>query len=167
MVWSLQTGRDQSRFTCVDLLGARIAVLQFALLLLTSRIKMNCNNQLLGIALVLIGIGGCSKPPADLAKASGLVTLDGVPVPEAKIMFHPVAGGARTSYGTTNEKGEFKASTFGMYDGAANRCRRGLLRQAIDAAESKQEGAGEEVRSSRGRQRRGEFDRINRWQVHD
>ena len=79
---------------------------------------MSCNNQLLGIALVLIGIGGCSKPSADLAKASGLVTLDGVPVPEAKIMFHPVAGGARTSYGTTNEKGEFKASTFGMYDGA-------------------------------------------------
>ena len=72
---------------------------------------MSCNNQLLGIALVLIGIGGCSKPSADLAKASGLVTLDGVPVPEAKIMFHPVAGGARTSYGTTNEKGEYTTAT--------------------------------------------------------
>ena len=79
---------------------------------------MSCNHQWLGITLLLVAICGCSKPPADLAKATGVVTLDGVPVAEAKIMFHPTAGAARTSYGTTNEKGEFKASTFGMYDGA-------------------------------------------------
>lgn len=79
---------------------------------------MSCINKLLGISLLLVGICGCSAPPADLAKATGVVTLDGEPIPDAKIMFHPVAGGARTSYGTTNEKGEFKASTFGMYDGA-------------------------------------------------
>ena len=79
---------------------------------------MSCNHKWLGITLLLVGICGCTKPPAELAKATGVVTLDGVPVAEAKIMFHPTAGGARTSYGTTNEKGEFKASTFGMYDGA-------------------------------------------------
>ena len=44
--------------------------------------------------------------------------MGGEPVAEAKVMFHPVDGGPRTSYGTTNEKGEFKVSTFGMNDGA-------------------------------------------------
>lgn len=78
---------------------------------------MNCNTKWLGLALV-VGICGCTGAPADLEKATGVVTLDGAPVAEAKVMFHPTAGGARTSYGTTNEKGEFKVSTFGMYDGA-------------------------------------------------
>lgn len=62
----------------------------------------------------LVGCGG----RADLAKATGVVTLDGEPVPEAKIMFMPLDGGPRNSFGTTNEKGEFKLSTFGMNDGA-------------------------------------------------
>lgn len=61
---------------------------------------------------------GCGPSESNIAKASGVVTLDGKPVPEARVMFHPTAGGPRTSYGTTNEKGEFKASTFGRYDGS-------------------------------------------------
>lgn len=62
----------------------------------------------------LVGCGG----NADLAPATGVVTLDGEPMAEAKVMLHPIDGGPRNSYGTTNAKGEFKLSTFGMNDGA-------------------------------------------------
>mgnify|MGYP003381852385 FL=1 len=71
-------------------------------------------------ALVLSTLGlfaGCGGR-ADLAQATGVVTFKGEPVAEAKVMLHPLGGGARNSYGTTNEKGEFKLSTFGMNDGA-------------------------------------------------
>jgi hypothetical protein len=66
----------------------------------------------------LVSMTGCGPSMPNVAKASGVVTLDGKPVPEAKVMFHPTAGGPRTSYGTTNDKGEFQASTFGTYDGS-------------------------------------------------
>ncbi len=72
--------------------------------------------NLVGLCVVL-GLTGCGGR-ADVAKATGVITLNGEPVPEAKVMFHPKDGGSRTSYGTTNEKGEFKASTYGMHDGA-------------------------------------------------
>lgn len=76
--------------------------------------------RLLGIAVCLAGIAalsGCGSGYG-VTPASGVVMMDGQPVPEAKVMFHPIDGGPRTSYGTTNEKGEFKVSTYGMYDGA-------------------------------------------------
>ncbi len=62
----------------------------------------------------LAGCGGRS----DLAPATGVVTFKGEPLADAKVMLHPLGGGPRNSYGTTNSKGEFKLSTFGMNDGA-------------------------------------------------
>lgn len=65
---------------------------------------------------VLSGCGGPDTPP--VAAAGGVVTYKGAPVEGARIMFHPVEGGARTSYGTTDASGRFKMSTFGTGDGA-------------------------------------------------
>ena len=66
----------------------------------------------------LCALNGCNSAPVDLASASGIVTLDGIPVADARVMFYPINGGPRNSNGTTNEKGEFKVSTFGVHDGA-------------------------------------------------
>jgi len=70
------------------------------------------------VALCTLGLlAGCGGR-ADLAPATGVVTFKGEPVEDAKVMLHPLDGGPRNSYGTTNAKGEFKLSTFGMNDGA-------------------------------------------------
>ncbi|MCC6508649.1 MAG: hypothetical protein IT423_06060 [Pirellulaceae bacterium] len=70
------------------------------------------------IALATGWLTGCGSRPENLESASGIVTLDGQPVAEANVMFHPTEGGPRPSYGTTNERGEFQTSTFGLNDGA-------------------------------------------------
>jgi len=78
-------------------------------------------NLILGVTVAfacLSVLSGCNSAPADLASASGVVTLDGKPVADARVMFYPIKGGPRNSNGTTNEKGEFKVSTFGVHDGA-------------------------------------------------
>lgn len=53
--------------------------------------------------MVLTGCGG----NADLASARGKITLDGQPLPNALVVFAPVAGGT-TSYGRTNAQGEYE-----------------------------------------------------------
>ncbi len=68
-------------------------------------------------AIGLFTLAGCGSP-ANIAPATGVITMGGEPVAEAKVMFHPIDGGPRNSYGTTNSKGEFKVSTYGMNDGA-------------------------------------------------
>lgn len=75
-------------------------------------------NLLTAAALCTVGVfAGCGGR-ADLAPATGVVTFKGEPVEDAKVMLHPLDGGPRNSYGTTNSKGEFKLSTFGLNDGA-------------------------------------------------
>ena len=77
-------------------------------------------SKFFGTALCLIGLStfyGCGGTD-DVAPATGVVTLDGNPLADARVMLHPIGGGPRTSYASTDEKGEFKASTYGMNDGA-------------------------------------------------
>ena len=68
-------------------------------------------------AIGLCTLNGCGGA-ADVAPATGVITMGGQPVEEAKVMFHPIGGGSRNSYGTTNAQGEFKVSTYGRNDGA-------------------------------------------------
>lgn len=78
---------------------------------------MHKHGLVLLFLVIMSTVGGCSSR-ADLETATGVVTFNGEPVADAKIMLHPLNGGPRNSYGTTNEKGEFKLSTFGLNDGA-------------------------------------------------
>lgn len=68
------------------------------------------------------GCGGSGRPP--VAPANGIVTLDGVVVENAKVMFFPLQGGGSAfSHGTTGPDGKFTMSTFKMGDGAlVGRC---------------------------------------------
>ncbi len=70
--------------------------------------------------LVSLLLTGCSKSdrPAT-ALASGKVTLEGVPVVGASVMFQPVAGG-RPGSGVTNGNGVYQISSYGQpNDGVA------------------------------------------------
>jgi hypothetical protein len=70
------------------------------------------------LVVALLVVGGCGRsdrPP--LGKVSGVVKLDGTPVPNASVMFTPIAGG-RPASGTTDAAGRFSLTTFDQGDGA-------------------------------------------------
>lgn len=58
------------------------------------------------ISLVALALAGCGGS-GNLGRVSGKVTLDGQPVPEATLMFSPVAGGS-PSAGRTDESGQYE-----------------------------------------------------------
>jgi hypothetical protein len=63
---------------------------------------------------VLLCFTGCGG----LVAVQGEVTLDGQPLPNAKVMFMPAAGG-RPAEGTTDAAGKFRLTTNSPHDGAA------------------------------------------------
>ena len=74
--------------------------------------------SLCGLFLCGLFLAGCSYQPDDMPKiapVSGVVTLDGQPLPEAEILFQPSSG--RASTGMTDENGEytllFNRNTYG------------------------------------------------------
>lgn len=67
----------------------------------------------LGLVMLAVGIGctGCSKQfGIDVVPVTGVVTLDGVPVDGATVLFSPVSGG-RSGFARTNEAGRFIGQT--------------------------------------------------------
>ncbi len=71
----------------------------------------------LGVGLFLFLQAGCSDRPS-LATASGVVTLDGKPMPGAIVTFQPVNGG-RLGTAETDFEGRYSIKTFGPdVDGA-------------------------------------------------
>jgi hypothetical protein len=92
-----------------------------------------------GVAGMLVCcVTGCSDNNLpDLAAASGVVTLDGKPLDDARVTFHPIDDAVSFSYGTTNSGGEFKLSTFGMNDGGlVGRHKVTISKAKVDMAES-------------------------------
>jgi hypothetical protein len=59
---------------------------------------------------------GCGKDRP--IKVSGVVTLDGKPLPGAIVRFVPESGGGREATGTTDSEGSFQLSTYRTNDGA-------------------------------------------------
>ncbi len=59
-----------------------------------------------GLLLVAVGLMGCSNTRSDLARVSGVVTLDGQPLPRATVVFQPEANGP-ASFGITDETGRY------------------------------------------------------------
>lgn len=67
-------------------------------------------------AQVTLGCGGTSDGPT-VAPVKGVVTLNGKPVEGVQVIFS-VKDGARSSYGATNDKGEYELTTMNTNDGA-------------------------------------------------
>jgi hypothetical protein len=85
----------------------------------------HASRKLFGVgACVVLGlVGGCSGSEFDLAPASGIVTIDGVPFTAGKVMFAPIAQGeerraGRPALGRLQADGSFKLSTYEDGDGA-------------------------------------------------
>jgi hypothetical protein len=70
------------------------------------------------ILVCTLFLNGCSNSDRPkLAKVSGTVTLDKMPVAGAAVMFMPVGGG-RPAQGLTDAQGKFTLTTFDDGDGA-------------------------------------------------
>ncbi|HTN76048.1 MAG TPA: carboxypeptidase regulatory-like domain-containing protein [Pirellulaceae bacterium] len=78
---------------------------------------MKCNYGAVGLLLLLFasGCGGGSDRPK-LAPVKGQVTLDGVAVKDAAVMFMPTTG--RPAMGATDAAGNFELMTYDPGDGA-------------------------------------------------
>lgn len=74
-----------------------------------------CLSALLLLSVVFSGCGGSGFPKT--YKVSGTVKQGGKPVDGALVTFLSSEGG-KSAVGSTNDKGEFKLSTFGPGDGA-------------------------------------------------
>ncbi|SFI39474.1 carboxypeptidase-like regulatory domain-containing protein [Planctomicrobium piriforme] len=66
-------------------------------------------KQQLLLLLALIGLlAGCGRSTGpELARVEGRVTLDGTPLPHAKLRFQPLGGKGTYSTGETDESGRF------------------------------------------------------------
>jgi hypothetical protein len=75
-------------------------------------------------SLIVVGmLSGCSRPPkeAELAEVSGVVAINGKPLPNILVQFLPVVKSGDqgpTSSGVTDEQGEFELETSGGKPGA-------------------------------------------------
>lgn len=70
------------------------------------------------LILIILGCGGAPAPNRDpVYPVSGKVTYKGQPVVAADITFIADAVN-RSAFGRTDEKGEYRLSTFGAFDGA-------------------------------------------------
>ena len=60
-------------------------------------LKLDSSHTLKWVSLLGLFLAGCSYQPDDMPKiapVSGVVTLDGQPLPEAEILFQPASGRA-------------------------------------------------------------------------
>jgi len=72
--------------------------------------------------LLTVASWGCSQSPYELATVEGVVTIDGAPFTEGKVMFAPIAQGSdgkagRTAFGRLDAAGRFTLSTYQEGDG--------------------------------------------------
>lgn len=75
----------------------------------------------LPVCLVASIIAGCGEAPVPVVPAHGVVNINGKPAENIQVQFMPNVisnGNGPTSYGVTNEKGEFTLRTYDGRDGA-------------------------------------------------
>ena len=75
------------------------------------------------IVLVLLGTAGCGGQPYPLAPVSGRVTLDSVPLADARVGFEPIRQGDQLdagpgSYATTDAEGRYRLVSLEGGEGA-------------------------------------------------
>ena len=97
--------------------------------------------------LLLAAVIGCSNSPYPLVPVSGVVTLDGQPLPNARVAFEPQSQGQGLdvgpgSYGKTNAEGHFELETIDGTPGAIV----GPHRVAISTFQGKMIPGGDELK---------------------
>lgn len=79
--------------------------------------KLILNVFAMACLLTSLGCGGGTDDTPQLGEVNGSVTLDGSPVPNATVSFHPLDGG-RTSTAVTDEAGMYSLTYNGTVKGA-------------------------------------------------
>jgi hypothetical protein len=78
--------------------------------MLASRRRLDAGNfrrtSAAWICLAVAMLAGCGDP--DLATVTGRVTLDGNPLPKAFLTFAPTSAGGATSFGKSDENGNYR-----------------------------------------------------------
>ena len=69
-------------------------------------------------AILVAGACGCGSNLPKTVKVNGKVTLDGEPLQGASVQFMPQEASGHPAFGTTDEGGNFKLTTFSTNDGA-------------------------------------------------
>lgn len=85
------------------------------------------------VLLAAVNFVGCKSSDFDISPVSGRVTLNGDPLPNARLVFNPRAkeGSVRAgpdSFGKTDENGEFRLKTIDSFDGAVVTTHRVFIR---------------------------------------
>lgn len=80
--------------------------------------SMNSRLASLLLCLPILGLLGCGPDHGyKMASVSGVITLDGKPLPKARVTFQP-SGGGPSSAGVTGPAGEYTLTGFDGDDGA-------------------------------------------------
>lgn len=71
------------------------------------------------LALTLVCMAGCEKPPYAVAPVSGVVTMNDKPAPNVAVMFQPIAPEGNInpgpgSFGITDENGKYSLKLVGV-----------------------------------------------------
>jgi len=69
------------------------------------------------LAVSVIGCGKSLDPPEPVYPVSGVITFQGMPLAGADVTFHNLDK-RRSAFGRTNDRGEYRLTTFSMNDGA-------------------------------------------------
>lgn len=83
---------------------------------LLSSISFTSRNVSLIVSTCVLMMVGCGSS-SPYAPVSGIVTIDGEPLAEASVAFHPKAGG-RPAYGLTRADGSYELTAIERGDGA-------------------------------------------------
>lgn len=75
------------------------------------------------LCVFIASAGGCGRSSYELAPVRGTVTIDGVPLSQAKVMFAPVEVGdnpnpGKPAFGILQDDGSFALTTYEQDDGA-------------------------------------------------
>jgi hypothetical protein len=82
------------------------------------------------VIAMLVGLAGCGGPEhPEVGRVSGVVTLDGQPLPEAIVMFQPTQG--RASIATTDSAGKYSLTYLDGVPGALLGAHKVIIRTEV------------------------------------
>ncbi|QDT55260.1 hypothetical protein Pan44_33030 [Caulifigura coniformis] len=69
--------------------------------------RLNGAVSLLVTSVLVSQFLGCGSSGPELASVTGVITLDGKPLPKVGVVFRPLGSGASPAYGGTNRDGKY------------------------------------------------------------
>ena len=111
--------------------------------------EARCSRIELAVVALCI-LAGCSRSPYELAPVDGVVTIDGKPITDAKVMFAPIAQGenrnsGKPAFSELGPDGSFVLTTYHDRDGAVVEIHRVTILRLEADTQSGQAGRGRRI----------------------